>query len=146
MSTRRTPKPAKIAQLAGLALRLEVNVLTDGRAYTTVLDMTQGQGVPIAAVPPEHSGKAADAIVRTLCCTPGIVEQTLDDRPLTMIAIAKGEPADGSTLFLESAHATHEAIIDAATQMIADLNNVRQAHAMALAKTHDDNVARRALN
>ena len=146
MNSRRTPKPAKIAELAALALRLEVNILGDGRSYTTILDMTKGQGVPIDAVPAEHSGKAADAVVRALCCTPGILEQAVDERPLTVLAIAKGEPSDGCTLFLESAHASHEAIIDAASRMIAHFNNVRIAHASALAKTKKDTRRRHGLN
>lgn len=146
MSTRRTPKPSTIAKLAALALRLEVNILADGRSYVTVLDMTKGQGVPIAAVPSGHKGKAADAIVRALCCTPGILENTHNERPLTMLAIAKGDSADGCTLFLESAHATHEAVIDAANRIIDHLNNVRQAHAMALAENQADTAARRVMN
>lgn len=147
MSTRRTSKPAKIAQLSALALRLEVNVLGDGRSYTTILDMTRGQGVPISAVPEPLAGSAGDALVRALCTMPGVLPEGLfgGEQPALM-AMTSAAPNSRSTVTVSSRQATPEELLAATDRMLDALKNLRINIASDIAKKEINAGKRKSLN
>lgn len=147
MTTRRTPKPSTVAKLSALAIRLEVNVLRDGRSYVTVLDMTRGQGVPITAVPEQHAGEAGDALVRALSTTPGILPPGLfgDDGPALM-AMTTGGRDNLATVTVGSKRATAEQTLAAADRMIEALKNLRINIASDIAKQEVEKGRRKSLN
>lgn len=147
MSTRRTPKPSTVAKIAALALRIEVNVLGDGRSYVTVLDMTRGQGVPIEAVPEPQAGAAGDALVRALCTTPGILPEGLfGNQQPALMALTSGVPNSRSTVTVSSRQATPEELLAGADRMIEALKNFRINIASDIAKKQALAGKRKSLN